>query len=119
MGSTFRRGRTERTDGVVVVGHHVGEGVRNISTSDDFSRFVGLVAELWKCKAGMTENNGRAYQKEGKDDAAHKEPFSGFERDCNAAKVFAVLVEDFVGPRRGGQHGCGGVDIDDVYGKRL
>lgn len=34
------------TEGVVVVGHDVGERVRDISTCDNLFRFIGLVAKL-------------------------------------------------------------------------
>ncbi len=34
------------TEGVVVIGHDVGERVRDISTCDNLFRFIGLVAKL-------------------------------------------------------------------------
>ena len=34
------------TKGVVVIGHDIGEGVRYISTSDDYLGFPGLVCQL-------------------------------------------------------------------------
>ena len=35
------------TKGVVIVGHDIGEGVRYISTSDDYLGFSGLVCQLY------------------------------------------------------------------------
>lgn len=54
------------------------------------------------------------YQKERKDNAAHKKPLSNVERDGNAAVEIATVVEDLIGPTTGSQHGNGGEDIGDV-----
>lgn len=90
---------------IVVVGQHVGESVRNISTSDNFLGFTGLVGE----------------QEERKNDTAYKEPLSDVEVDRNAAFkiVLGTIAKDLVGPSACCQHGDGGEDIGDVDEERL
>jgi hypothetical protein len=88
-----------RADGVVIVGHLIGECVRDISARDDLlclARFVGK-------------------QQEGEDNTAHKEPFCDIEGDGNAAvQTSAITGEDLTGQVIGGYHGDSSKNIGDV-----
>jgi hypothetical protein len=41
------------TEGVIVVGHHVGEGVGDVTTDDNLSCFPGFVGKLEKIHLGQ------------------------------------------------------------------
>ena len=70
------------TEGVVVVGHDICEGIRNVTTLDDPLRLVRLVRE----------------HKEGENDASKEEPTANTKGDVDAAVglILGTTVEDSV-----------------------
>ena len=70
----------------------------------------------------VKKSNGdkvETYEEKTKDDATDKKPFSGLERDWDAAIASLALVENLIGPGICGQHGYGGEDIEHVDEERL
>lgn len=115
--------RKRLTEGVVVVGHDIGEGIGNVATSNDLLRLPCFVGELCytRSQSSALVNDERTYEQEGEDDAADEEPFADGERDEDTAIVFRgrARVEDLIRPRVGGQHGYGGEDIGHIDKERL
>ena len=47
----------ERTEGIVVVRHDVGERVGNVVTGNDLLRFAGLIRKLYSCYQHVRYDN--------------------------------------------------------------
>lgn len=103
-----------------MIGHDIGEGIRDVTTGDNLLRLPCFVCKLWRQSVNSQHHIAIAYrrphQQEGEDDTAHEEPFADGEGNENAAVVLGgrTTVEDLVRPGVGGQHGDGGEDVGHV-----
>lgn len=86
------------TEGVVVVGHHVCESERNVTTSDDLLCFSGLVSQLWSLLGAhiITLSSKKPHQQEREDDTPEENPLSDVEGDEYTTVDSCTLFENFV-----------------------
>ena len=76
-----------------------------------FHRPAGVLDQDWK-----QWERKYTHQQKGEDNTSHEEPLACVEGNSDTAidVLVRTIVEDFVGPGRGRQHGDGGEDIGDI-----